>query len=125
MTTQIPELPTSVAAYLAAANGSDPTTVAGLFTTDAVVVDDGHTYRGRAEIVSWRTDVARSFTYTTTRLRVDLYDDVTVVVVERIEGDFPGGRIDLAYRFTLDTTSQINSLTISPAAGAETSPRTP
>ncbi|HEY9313686.1 nuclear transport factor 2 family protein [Williamsia sp.] len=124
MTTQIPELPASVTAYLAAAPGADPAIIAGLFAPDAVVVDDGHIYRGRAEIVSWRTDVARSFTYTTTRLHTDLHDH-SVVVAERIEGNFPGGRIDLASRFAVDTTGQISSLTIAPATGVETSPATP
>jgi hypothetical protein len=35
-------------------------------------------------------------------------------VINRIEGNFPGGRIDLANRFTVDKAKQISSLTIEP-----------
>lgn len=108
-----PELPATVLTYLGTAGDADPATVAGLFTTNAIVVDDGHTYRGRDEITAWRTDVVRAFTYTSTRLRTELSGN-EILVVERIEGDFPGGRVDLANRFTLDAEGQIASLTIQP-----------
>lgn len=114
MTTHTPELSTTVAAYLDAAPGTDPASIAALFTPNAIVIDDGHTYRGRSEITSWRADVAESFTYTATRLSTERHGHV-IVIVERIEGNFPGGRVDLANRFTLDTTDQISSLTIEPA----------
>lgn len=78
------------------------------------MVDDGKTYRGRNEIASWRTEVAQSFRYTTTQLRTEERADA-FVVINRIEGNFPGGRIDLANRFTVDKAKQISSLTIEPA----------
>jgi hypothetical protein len=107
------ELPPAVAAYLDAGPDTESAAIGELFTTNAVVVDDGHTYRGRAEIIAWRADIARSFTYTTTRLRTERGDN-TIVVVDRIEGNFPGGRVDITSRFTLDTTHRIDSLTIAP-----------
>lgn len=113
MTIHNTDLPSTVAAYLDATPDTDPATIAALFSADATVADDGHTYRGRTEIASWRRDVAAAFTYATTRLRAEQHGDV-VVVVNRIEGNFPGGRIDLANQFTLDATDHIVSLTIEP-----------
>ena len=66
-----------------------------------MVIDDGSTYRGREEIVGWLTGQASEFTTTSTRLSADRTDR-TVVVVTRVEGNFPGGRIDLRNVFTLD-----------------------
>jgi hypothetical protein len=122
MKAHIPDLPTTVTAYLDADPDADPATIAGLFSADATVTDDGHTYRGRAEIIAWRADVAATFSYTTTRLRTER-DDSVIVVVNRIEGNFPGGRIDLANRFTLDTAHRIRSLTIEPTTDTATPPR--
>ena len=114
MTSETTDLPTAVTEYLQAALDADPAALADLFTEDAIVVDDGKTYRGRGEIASWRSEVARSFTYTTTRLRTEGHADA-IVVINRIEGDFPGGRIDLANRFTMDKAKRISALTIAPA----------
>jgi ketosteroid isomerase-like protein len=114
MTSETTDLPTAVTEYLHAAPDADPAALADLFAEDAIVVDDGKTYRGRGEIVSWRAEVAHSFTYTTTRLRTEEHADA-IVVINRIEGNFPGGRIDLANRFTVDKAKQISSLTIEPA----------
>ena len=114
MTSETTVLPTAVTEYLQAAPDADPAALADLFTEDAIVVDDGKTYRGRDEIASWRSEVAHSFTYTTTRLRTEEHADA-IVVINRIEGNFPGGRIDLSNRFTMDEARQISSLTIAPA----------
>lgn len=105
-------LPPAVEAYLAAHGTAAPRETADLFTDDAVVHDDGRTYRGRDEIVGWRTDVARSFTYTTTRLAA-AREDAEVTVTERLDGDFPGGRVDLRSAFTMDPSGAIAALRIS------------
>lgn len=104
--------PPAVEAYLAAHATAAPRETADLFTDDAVVHDDGRTYRGRDEIVGWRTDVARSFTYTTTRLSA-VRDDPEVAVTDRVVGDFPGGRVDLRSVFTTDPSGLISALRIS------------
>ncbi|MGK9273773.1 nuclear transport factor 2 family protein [Williamsia muralis] len=114
MTSETTDLPTAVTEYLQAAPDADPAALANLFTEDAIVVDDGKTYRGRSEIAAWRSEVAHSFTYTTTRLRTEEHADA-IVVINRIEGNFPGGRIDLANRFTVDDAKRISSLMIAPA----------
>ncbi|MGW8813425.1 nuclear transport factor 2 family protein [Gordonia terrae] len=111
--TSIPQLPPVVRMYLDTTPNSDPTAVSALFTPDAVVVDDGHSHVGRAAIVTWRTEVAAAFSYTATQLRAE-QDGDAVVVVQRIEGDFPGGRVDLTNRFTVGADDRISSLHIEP-----------
>ena len=76
------------------------------------MVDDGRTYRGREEIIVWLTGPASEFTTTSTRLSADRTDQ-TVVVVIRVEGNVPGGRVELSNVFTLDGTGQLTTLTIS------------
>lgn len=47
-------LPVPVAAYLAADKDKDPDRLSGCFTDDAIVHDEKHDYRGRAEIKAWK-----------------------------------------------------------------------
>ena len=64
------ELPAPIDAYFVADRG-DGTEVADCFTPDAVVEDEGHTYRGTTAIRQWRADVAAKFTYTCEPLAVE------------------------------------------------------
>ena len=93
------ELPTPIAAYFNADRGSSKT-VAACFTADAVVQDEGHTYRGTEEIRQWRDDVAAKFTYTCESLTVERQADATVVTC-RLEGNFPGSPANLRFFFRL------------------------
>lgn len=91
------DLPKPVANYFEADQGKGEH-VAQCFTPDAVVEDEGHTYRGTDEIRSWRANIAAQFTYTCEPLTVHQMGDQTVVTC-RLEGDFPGGIADLRFRF--------------------------
>ncbi|TDU83282.1 hypothetical protein EV138_5744 [Kribbella voronezhensis] len=72
------------------------------FTIDATVIDDdGKTYVGHDEIHHWRSAEMNGFTYTVEISRVEKFDDNRYVVTTRLEGDFPGGVVDIIYRFTL------------------------
>ncbi|MBF4606751.1 nuclear transport factor 2 family protein [Curtobacterium sp. VKM Ac-1393] len=82
------------------------------FTPDAVVVDDGNTYTGHAAIRAWLSGPANQFTTTSTWLFVRPADRGTEVGI-LIEGDFPGGRVELRYDFTHDRDGLIEALTIS------------
>ncbi len=86
---------------LAAAYAGDVPARAECFHAEGTVVDEGRTYRGRDEIIGWREALAGTWTYTSTVTAGDSIsaDDYRVHV--RVEGDFPGGVADLAYRFTL------------------------
>jgi ketosteroid isomerase-like protein len=93
--------PPVIARYLAAAGTGDIAALAGCFTEDGTVLDEGHTYTGPAEIVSWRESLARQWTYTTTVTSSEPIDGGDYRVSVRAEGDFPGGVADLTYRFAL------------------------
>jgi hypothetical protein len=105
------QLPRVVDQYLVLMEGDTKENVAGLFTPDGQVDDDGTRYRGRAEIVGWLTGQASEWV-TTSSLLSTHWDDRTVVVVIRVEGNFPGGLVDLRNTFTLDRNERISALTI-------------
>ncbi|WP_409365957.1 nuclear transport factor 2 family protein [Mycolicibacterium canariasense] len=75
--------------------------VLATLTTDAVVTDEGHDYKGRDEIGTWVANAAAEYTYTTAFTGATT-TDAGVDVGQHLEGDFPGGVADLHYRFTLD-----------------------
>jgi hypothetical protein len=104
-------LPRSVQRYLAGVEAGAPDAAVAPFAEGAVVEDDGRTYRGREEIAAWRAGAASAFRYTSTRLDTAV-EEARVVLVDRLEGDFPGGRVDLVSEFTLDAQGAISSLRI-------------
>jgi hypothetical protein len=106
------ELPGVVRRYFQLMDGDAKEQVADLFTPDAQVSDDGTTYRGRAEIKAWLTGQASEWVTTSSQLSADWTDQAAVVVV-RVEGNFPGGRVDLRNAFTLDPAERISALSIS------------
>ena len=71
------------------------------FTPGAIVADDGQTYRGRVEIRDWLSRASVRFTYTRTLIDTAEVDNNTWLVTNRLEGDFPGGLVDLRYRFVI------------------------
>ena len=107
------ELPHAVATYLAAHRAKDAGTASEQFTEAAVVVDDGHTHTGRAEIDAWLGRSSSEYTYTTTLLRSGRLDAAHYRAVQRLEGNFPGGVVDLCYSFALQDGT-ISELVIEP-----------
>jgi uncharacterized protein (TIGR02246 family) len=93
--------PPVVERYFRATDAADAAALAECFTTDGVVEDDGETLRGRDEILAWRAALASRFTYTTTVTGSRAVDADSYRVEVTIEGDFPGGKADLAFLFTL------------------------
>jgi hypothetical protein len=82
------DLPDSITDYLAAQ---------GEWDVDAAM----RTYTGHDEIRAWMGRAAGEYTYTSeltsaTRLGDDEFD-----AVHHLEGNFPGGVVDLHFRFTL------------------------
>jgi hypothetical protein len=93
--------PAVVTRYLAAAPAGDFEALADCFTTDGAATDEGHTYRGRAEIIGWRESLASQFTYTSTVTGSEPIGEGEYRVTAHLVGDFPGGVADLTYRFVL------------------------
>jgi ketosteroid isomerase-like protein len=106
------ELPATITNYLTAHESKDADTAILAFTADAVVTDEGHTYRGRDNISDWLVSAASGFTFTTEFVGATR-DSVRIDVVQHLEGDFPGGIADLHFRFTMHG-ARISRLVIEP-----------
>jgi len=114
-------LPPVICAYLAASDRGDAEAVVRCFARDAVVADEGRQWRGTAAIRRWRATVATAFQYTVQVTGAEALSaadgagrhDVHV----HLEGNFPGGEVDLTDRFAL-AAGRIARLEIVPAEAA-------
>ncbi|GAA1437726.1 hypothetical protein GCM10009616_39970 [Microlunatus lacustris] len=100
-TVQPAQLPSTIRAYLAAHAAGEADAAVRTFAPTAVVVDEGRTFRGTAEVLDFLRHAGGAFTYTTELVGAERIDDVRWVAVNRLEGNFPGGVAELRYRFTL------------------------
>jgi hypothetical protein len=104
-------LPEPIAAYFEA-DQRDSDAVARCFTREALVVDEGRTHTGLAEITAWKTAASAQYSYIAEpialRKKARKY-----IVTSRVTGDFPGSPIDLRHIFTLEH-GKIASLEITP-----------
>ena len=107
------QLPAVVRGYLTAHEAHDTDAALAAFTPTAVVVDDGSTYRGTEEVRRFLARAGAQFTYTTTLVGAERVDDEHWVATNRLQGDFPGGVVDLRHRFVLDG-DRIAELVIAP-----------
>ncbi|TFD93359.1 nuclear transport factor 2 family protein [Cryobacterium lactosi] len=103
----------TVSEYFARMAGPDKKAGIGLFAPESRVTDDGRTYSGPSEILGWLGAAASEFDYTTRVLSTEVAGD-TVTVTTRLEGNFPGGVVDLRHVFTLNAAGQIATLLIAP-----------
>lgn len=106
------ELPTAVRSYLTAHQGGDADAALATFTSDATVTDEGKTYTGLPEIRDWLQNAASEFTYTIELTGVR-GDADRWIATHHLEGDFPGGVVDLEFTFTL-RDGEIAQLVIAP-----------
>ena len=105
--------PAVITRYFAAQGVRNFDTLVTLFADDAIVIDEGKTRRGTKEIRAWRENVASLYEYTTDLVGVEAADEGEYVARVHLEGNFPGGTVDLHYRFTVDGDS-IRRLEIAP-----------
>jgi ketosteroid isomerase-like protein len=94
-------LPEVITRYLKAHRAHDAGTAITAFTGEATVIDDGNTYEGTAAIEGWLGRSATEFTYTIHLTNAQQTDATHYIVTHHLEGNFPGGTIDLRYQFTL------------------------
>ena len=98
-------LPTIISDYMAASDSRNVDAIIACFTDDAVVVDEAQEWRGRPSIREWRERVATAYEYTVEvrgvvpRGQVDGLERHDVHT--HLEGNFPGGTVDLTNRFDL------------------------
>ncbi len=107
------DLPQAIAAYQAAHDRGDISAALEQFTHDATVVDDGHSYDGIAAVESFLRTAASEYTFTRTLVSAEEIAHDHWSVTNHLEGDFPGGQVDLNYEFRLDD-GLIRQLTIAP-----------
>src|SRR5713101_2101209 len=105
--------PDVIARYFAAQSARDTDSLIALFRPDAIVFDENQTWRGTSEIRAWRDDVATVFQYTTEVLGLKSVRDGEYVARVRLEGNFPGGIVELKYHFVVEL-GQIQRLEIVP-----------
>jgi len=98
-------IPTMISEYMAASDRGSVEAMIACFTDDAVVVDEDQEWRGRTRIREWRERVATAYEYT-----VEVRGAVPQGQIDglerhdvhtRLEGNFPGGTVDLTNRFGL------------------------
>jgi hypothetical protein len=105
-------LPPAVAAYLAAPKDQVGAILDQVFTSDAVVHDEGRTHVGLDAIRAWNAEVAAAFNFTRTIRNVALPGNAAVVVV-KLEGNFPGSPVELYHHFSV-VGERISAMTICP-----------
>lgn len=107
------DLPEAITRYLTGRAAKDASAAAPAFAPHATVTDDGHTYEGVEAITRWlgQTDTEYTVTITLTGAERDAPDRYTVH--QHVEGNFPGGTVDLRCRFVL-TRGLISELSIAP-----------
>ena len=114
-------LPPVISAYLAASDRGDAEAVVRCFAQDAVVVDEGREWRGTAAIRRWRATVATACQYTVQVTGAEAPGEADGAgrhdVHVHLEGNFPGGQVDLTDRFAL-RGGRIARLQIVPAGAA-------
>ena len=107
------DLPAPIRSFLTAHVARDADTAIRAFTEDAVVTDEGRAFRGTEEVLGFLRHSGAEFSYTTELTGAQRVDDEHWVAINHLEGDFPGGVVDLAYRFTM-AGDRIAELVITP-----------
>jgi|SRR5882672_9075013 len=95
------ELPAVLTRYLNAHRAHDTTTALTTFTDDATVIDDGNVHSGTAAVEKWLNRSSTEYTYTTELTGAHRADETHYTATNRLEGNFPGGIVDLRYQFAL------------------------
>ncbi len=93
--------PQVIRRYLEAHDRRDPDASLSAFAPDAHVLDDGRDYYGLEAIRDWLARASTEFTFTRTFLEASAESPNRWLVRNRLEGNFPGGVVELRYRFTL------------------------
>ena len=113
VTVPLNDLPEVITGYLAAHQARDLDAALRRYTPDAVVTDEGQTHAGHAAIRAWLARSASEYTYTSELTSATRSGDDRFDAVHHLEGNFPGGVVDLHFRFTL-RDGLISGLVIEP-----------
>jgi hypothetical protein len=106
-------LPKAVSHYQAAHDSRDVATALAQFALNASVVDDGKVYDGTDDVETFLRKAGSEYTYTRTLIAAEEVSSDCWRVTNRLEGNFPGGQVDLSYEFHLEN-GLISRLVIAP-----------
>jgi ketosteroid isomerase-like protein len=95
----------ALASYYAAVNGHDIESVLALFTSDAIVKDEGTEHRGHDAIRAWMQATARKYGRLEVEPTVATQSGRATVVTSKVSGDFKGSPALLRYTFTVERES--------------------
>jgi ketosteroid isomerase-like protein len=107
-------LPQTIATYVEAKNRHDTAAMLAPFAPDAIVYDDGGTYRGTAAIAGWIAQTTSEYRVTLTVTGLT-QGGREVAMTTLVSGDFAGSPAPFTYLFTLTddgADGQIAALTI-------------
>src|SRR5438105_13955837 len=90
-------LPKPIATYFAA-DKNDSETLSQCFTENAVVKDEGHTYKVRAAIKQWKTDTSTNYEYTSETGAYEEKDGIIIATSDLVR-NFPGSPVDIRFFF--------------------------
>jgi hypothetical protein len=95
-------VPNAITKYQAAHDSRDVATALAQFTVNACIIDDGKIYEGVHGVETFLRKAGSEYTYTRTLLSAEEKALDCWRVVNRLEGNFPGGQVDLSYEFQLN-----------------------
>lgn len=94
-------VPTAITTYQAAHERRDVATALAQFAVEASIIDDGRTYEGVSGVETFLQKAGSEYTYTRTLIDAQEISSHLWRVTNRLEGNFPGGQVDLCYEFQL------------------------
>lgn len=95
------DFPAVIETYFLTHDRHDTDAAVATFGPDATVVDENVAYTGTERIRWFLENSASEFTYTRTLTGVEHLGDGAYLATNHLSGNFPGGEVDLRYRFEL------------------------
>jgi hypothetical protein len=106
-------VPNAIKIYQSAHDDRDVAAALAQFTLDAKVIDDGKEYEGIGGVETFLSKAGSEYTYTRTLVSAEEVSSECWRITNHLEGNFPGGHVDLSYEFRLES-GLISTLTIAP-----------
>ena len=94
------DLPKPIANYFKADKKNGEAIVA-CFSDEAVVKDEGQTYKGLDAIKQWKANASTKYTYTVEPMFLRESEE-QMIVIGLVAGNFPGSPVNLQYVFKLE-----------------------
>jgi hypothetical protein len=107
------DIPPTIECYFESDSRRDVEAIIAMFTNDAEVIDDGRTWQGLADIREWQLGPASKYKYNITISEIEATGGQTYLASCRLHGNFPGGVVELRFRFIL-SENLIERLEIAP-----------